>query len=197
MTESAQNAQSGVETPSETNPTNPGTARPWLTVAEVVAALSTFPGDRIVYVDGDGDDFVVNGTIGNVDGLPCIAYNILTAFTGCPGCEKDIVTVSVTSDDDVTVHADGTPACPTPSPSPSPPTVDEFILAANHAAVSNGWRIGQAYFNTLRDLRPDLVLPEAVRGYAGLDPFHDDSLVPRFLEWVTAKWDAPADEVTV
>lgn len=47
------------------------------------------------------------------------------------------------------------------------------------------WRRGQAYFNVLDDVRPDLA--DQVRAMA-LDPFHNDDKVPQFLAWVCLHW---------
>lgn len=49
------------------------------------------------------------------------------------------------------------------------------------------WRAGQAAFNVLYEMRPDL--SGQIRA-AALDPFHDDSKLPAFYAWVKEHWDA-------
>ena len=48
------------------------------------------------------------------------------------------------------------------------------------------WRSGQAHFNALCKLRPDL--SEEVRGDLALDPFISDANIPAFLDWVMVHW---------
>lgn len=47
-------------------------------------------------------------------------------------------------------------------------------------------RIGQAYFNELSLVRPDLA--EIVRGSELLDPYHRDEIIPAFLDYVCSQW---------
>lgn len=55
-----------------------------------------------------------------------------------------------------------------------------FVTAWRHRI--EGERIGQAAFNLLRELHPDLA--ERVRGVEGLDPFHIDKNLPMFWAWL-------------
>lgn len=48
------------------------------------------------------------------------------------------------------------------------------------------WRLGQAYFNILRLLKPGLA--EEIRGSAA-DPFYNDKRIAVFLTRVRADWD--------
>lgn len=70
-------------------------------------------------------------------------------------------------------------------------TFVEDYQAAVHAALKQHphWRIGQAHFNVLSDMRPDLA--ELVRGSA-LDPFHNDGRVPALLGMVAVSHSARA-----
>ncbi len=65
-------------------------------------------------------------------------------------------------------------------------TFDEWLL---HAAVywqkNNQQRKGQAHFNTLYDIRPDL--GQEIAG-THADPFHDDRRMTLFLDTVRAMW---------
>jgi hypothetical protein len=56
-------------------------------------------------------------------------------------------------------------------------------LAACVRAVCDhpDWRVGQAHFNVLADLAPDVA--DAVRG-TNLDPFYDDARLDAFLRHV-------------
>ena len=66
-------------------------------------------------------------------------------------------------------------------------TFDGYISACAVASrTMKYWRSGQVYFNVLSDIRPDL--SEQIRGW-NLDPFHMDSVLPNFLEWVAANWE--------
>lgn len=194
MTTDASNTRCDADHPAGSEPAQPAPERPWLTVAEVLTALSAYPGDRIVYAGGNGDDFVLTDVSRDGDGSPILTYDVLTDFTACDGvgCEKGLVIVG-TDAGRVTAHTDGTPACAVPEVRPTL-TVDELILTSTHDAVTNGWRLGQAYFNTLYVARPDLA--DRVRATA-CDPFNNDAVVPRFIEWAIRVWDLPADEVTV
>lgn len=51
--------------------------------------------------------------------------------------------------------------------------------------TSEQWRRGQAYFNILHLMRPDLA--ERVRG-TPMDPFHQDDKIGDFLAWVVLHW---------
>lgn len=47
------------------------------------------------------------------------------------------------------------------------------------------WRKGQAFFNVLADVRPDL--SETIRG-TDIDPFHRDCKLAEFLFTVSQEW---------
>jgi hypothetical protein len=71
--------------------------------------------------------------------------------------------------------------------------VNEFFEKWNEYYANfkpKGMRLGQAAFNILIDVRPDLA--ERVRGKVTLDPFYKDANLPAFLEWVASHW---ADDV--
>lgn len=63
----------------------------------------------------------------------------------------------------------------------------DYTLRVNEVYNANDdWRYGQAAFNALHDMRPDLA--EQVRGSA-LDPFHVDAGdLGAFFEWVWENW---------
>jgi len=48
------------------------------------------------------------------------------------------------------------------------------------------WRVGQTLFNILHQLAPDLA--EEIRG-AAIDPFYQDSRIPKFLEYIKKNWE--------
>lgn len=63
--------------------------------------------------------------------------------------------------------------------------VGEVTEAFHH--TPNEWRHGQAAFNVLWRLRPDL--SEQIRGrHHDIDPFYDDVRLPAFYEWVERNW---------
>lgn len=45
------------------------------------------------------------------------------------------------------------------------------------------WRQGQAAFNALYKIRPDLA--DSIRGHFQLDPFHRDERLPAFFDWLS------------
>ena len=53
--------------------------------------------------------------------------------------------------------------------------------------VYTEWRPGQAWFNCLVDIRPDLA--ERIQG-TGLDPFHDDKRIRTLDAWLKMNWSA-------
>lgn len=66
-------------------------------------------------------------------------------------------------------------------------TFEEYVQHVSHTRRAHpAWRAGQAYFNVLYSLRPDL--SEQVRGSAELDPFHVDARLPAFLAFVMEEW---------
>ena len=48
-------------------------------------------------------------------------------------------------------------------------------------------RLGQAYFNTLAEVRPDLA--EKIRGKIDLDPYYQDTQLTAFLSYLSEVWD--------
>lgn len=57
-----------------------------------------------------------------------------------------------------------------------------FLKTAITRTVEHpSWRLGQAYFNTLHDMRPDLA--DKIRG-TWLDPFYSNGAIPHFLGWL-------------
>lgn len=63
----------------------------------------------------------------------------------------------------------------------------EYAAAVRAAVkVHPEWRRGQAYFNTLVEVRPDIA--EKVRGTV-VDCFYQDRLIPGFLNVVAGLWD--------
>ena len=63
---------------------------------------------------------------------------------------------------------------------------DDFCMkVAANQAIARSWRSGQAAFNTLHEVRPDL--SERVRG-TGLDPFYRDERLKEFYDFVEANW---------
>lgn len=49
-----------------------------------------------------------------------------------------------------------------------------------------GSRLGQLYFNSLKDFKPTLA--DRIRA-SEIDPFYSDSLIPRFKLYVLENWD--------
>lgn len=65
-------------------------------------------------------------------------------------------------------------------------TWSEYNRQVNSAvSTESAWRVGQAYYNVLRDTRPDLA--GVVQGTED-DPFYDDRRIPKFLVRVRAAW---------
>lgn len=63
----------------------------------------------------------------------------------------------------------------------------EYLAAVNEALIANpDWRRGQAFFNVLHRVRPDL--SERIRGTV-IDPFYGDSVIPEFLASVENDWE--------
>lgn len=61
-------------------------------------------------------------------------------------------------------------------------TFDEFLLAAvGRYLMEPDWRWGQAIFNVLCEMRPDL--SEQIRG-TDFDPFYDNSDAKEALRWI-------------
>lgn len=68
-------------------------------------------------------------------------------------------------------------------------TFSEFVSAAADVADADkhrgGLRVGQAAYNLLDRVRPDLAL---LLNGSDFDPFHDDSRLPLFYDFVMRKW---------
>lgn len=60
-----------------------------------------------------------------------------------------------------------------------------LVLAADYARKETGQRLGQAYFNSLSDYRPDITSQLCDTDY---DPFFDDQILARFLCKVGELW---------
>lgn len=69
-------------------------------------------------------------------------------------------------------------------------TYQEYLTAVERCVDETHWRYGQALFNVLHDVRPDI--SEKVRA-TGLDPFYarsrDDAVIRNFLLYVGVEWD--------
>ncbi len=76
----------------------------------------------------------------------------------------------------------------TPEPTPDTPTMtfEEYCVEVhNLLKLFPFWRRGQAAFNTLNRVRPDLV--DEIHT-SKLDPFHRDDRLPEFYTWVKENW---------
>ncbi len=64
---------------------------------------------------------------------------------------------------------------------------EEFLVVVDkyEKAVSD-WRSGQAYFNILTSVRPQLA--EMIRGTIH-DPYHKDSVSEQTHQYIKSKWD--------
>jgi hypothetical protein len=70
-------------------------------------------------------------------------------------------------------------------------TFQEYVMAAAEAILNSSLqRAGQAYFNLLNEVRPDLA--EYVRGTL-YDPFYRDARIPEFLAFIASRWDMPKE----
>jgi hypothetical protein len=58
--------------------------------------------------------------------------------------------------------------------------MEEEFWKAVQAGLDKGWRKGQAMFNALYALEPDLA--NIIRGQYGVDPFYRDDFIPAFYE---------------
>lgn len=77
----------------------------------------------------------------------------------------------------------GAPTMQRPS---SPSAIEMYDDAVARAAHEHpDWRPGQAAFNVLRDMRPDLAY--RVAG-SELDPFHRDAALEEFRQWLSRHW---------
>jgi hypothetical protein len=62
----------------------------------------------------------------------------------------------------------------------------EYVVAsAEYFRCEDDVRIGQAYFNTLSVIRPELA--EQIRG-TDFDAFHDNNLLPKMLNYAYRHW---------
>lgn len=73
-----------------------------------------------------------------------------------------------------------------------PTLFDYMCMVVNAVYMNHSWRRGQAYFNVLREIRPDL--SEAVRS-GPIDPFHRDEVINQFLFFVVGSWNNPPGTV--
>ena len=64
-------------------------------------------------------------------------------------------------------------------------TYDEFVSLVVSYRRGTNLRKGQAYFNVLSDVRPDL--SEQIRGTA-LDPYYKDYVAPEIIAFVQNNW---------
>ena len=64
---------------------------------------------------------------------------------------------------------------------------NDFVAMAAEVAATTApkWRLGQAVFNTLHELRPRLA--NQIRG-TNLDPFNNDDRLPAFYKHVEKNW---------
>lgn len=69
--------------------------------------------------------------------------------------------------------------------------VNSVLIVQISQPTDKQWRRGQAYFNVLHDVRPDLA--EKVRN-TPMDPFHDDARLPQFFAWVCLHWGYEEEE---
>lgn len=59
-------------------------------------------------------------------------------------------------------------------------------MAESSLRLHPNWRKGQAFFNMLARVRPDL--SEQIRA-TPLDPFHRSDVLPNMLAWVAERWE--------
>lgn len=60
-----------------------------------------------------------------------------------------------------------------------------YIVDSMSRYRKGGERMGQAYFNTLAERRPEIA--NAVRG-SSIDPFYNDAPLGQFLDFVMVRW---------
>lgn len=66
-------------------------------------------------------------------------------------------------------------------------TFDDYLRESWRQHRNNPrWRLGQAHFNVLREMRPDLA---QVFVGSSVDPFNRDDRIPAFLEAVLDCWE--------
>jgi len=66
-------------------------------------------------------------------------------------------------------------------------TVKKYIILSYRAHEKySQWRLGQAFYNTLFAVRPDLA--RQVTGKCMLDPFYKDSCIPAFISFIKENW---------
>jgi hypothetical protein len=58
---------------------------------------------------------------------------------------------------------------------------------ARYRAAHPEQRMGQAYFNALHEVDPDIA--NSARGSA-IDPFYNDAVMPEFMTFVAVRYDA-------
>lgn len=68
-------------------------------------------------------------------------------------------------------------------------TFSEYIqMVMRRHSFNQKLRVGQIFFNTLAEIRPDLA--DGLRGWTHIDCFYDDKKLGAFLEHIIQKWDA-------
>lgn len=68
----------------------------------------------------------------------------------------------------------------------NPVTLSQYLRLASLAKEDNpSYRMGQAYYNVLDNVRPDLA--SRIVG-THIDPFHRDCVIAQFLAWVASNW---------
>ena len=66
-------------------------------------------------------------------------------------------------------------------------TINDYFDRVNRALIRHGdWRVGQAYYNVLFELRPDLA--RQVDERPDVDPFHDDARMTAFVAFLRGAW---------
>jgi len=66
-------------------------------------------------------------------------------------------------------------------------TFRQYFEQANRRFLARpGERLGQAYFNALQDVRPDLAAKVRANG---LDPFYEDERLSAFLSYLSKVWE--------
>jgi hypothetical protein len=67
-------------------------------------------------------------------------------------------------------------------------TFPEYLhVVAGRKAMEPSWRMGQTYFNVLREERPDLANKIRATAY---DPFYNDELIGDCLTYLCSHWNA-------
>jgi len=79
-------------------------------------------------------------------------------------------------------------------PKPKPGSLDEFVQRTYDIRWTYPqMRVGQAFYNCLDDLRPDLANDIVL---SAIDPYHDDNLIDMAYEYVKENWDVRTEDRT-